>query len=141
MDASAPRWPSVTPSAPPTGVSAASARSQPAVDQQDRREDPGDDKQFASTAAVDRRPDDEEDERRRQEHAHDDLEQEPRGQADGGSGSPAPKSAGLPRMRRSAHAIGSYVRDTMRSFSGMIALSVMWMSSGHTSVQHLVMLQ
>ena len=28
-----------------------------------------------------------------------------------------------------------------RSFSGMSALSVMWMCSGQTSVQHLVMLQ
>ena len=28
-----------------------------------------------------------------------------------------------------------------RSFIGMIALSVMWMPSGQTSVQHLVMLQ
>ena len=32
-------------------------------------------------------------------------------------------------------------RSTTRSLSGMIALSVMWMCSGQTSVQHLVMLQ
>ena len=35
---------------------------------------------------------------------------------------------------------GSHSESTERSFSGMIALSVMWMSSGQTSVQHLVML-
>jgi hypothetical protein len=32
-------------------------------------------------------------------------------------------------------------RSMTRSFIGMIALSVMWMSSGHTSLQHFVMLQ
>jgi len=36
---------------------------------------------------------------------------------------------------------GSYFEVTTRSFSGMIPLSVMWMPSGHTSVQHFVMLQ
>ncbi len=36
---------------------------------------------------------------------------------------------------------GSYLRPTTRSFIGMIALSVILMCSGHTSVQHLVMLQ
>jgi aryl-alcohol dehydrogenase-like predicted oxidoreductase len=36
---------------------------------------------------------------------------------------------------------GSYLRPTTRSFIGMIALSVILMCSGQTSVQHLVMLQ
>src|ERR1700683_5059835 len=36
---------------------------------------------------------------------------------------------------------GSYLRPTTRSFIGMMALSVILMCSGHTSVQHLVMLQ
>jgi hypothetical protein len=36
---------------------------------------------------------------------------------------------------------GSYFLSTTRSLSGMSALSVMRMPSGHTSVQHLVMLQ
>ena len=36
---------------------------------------------------------------------------------------------------------GSYLRPTTRSFIGMSALSVILMCSGHTSVQHLVMLQ
>ena len=36
---------------------------------------------------------------------------------------------------------GSYLRSTTRSFIGMIALSVILMCSGQTSVQHLVMLQ
>ena len=35
---------------------------------------------------------------------------------------------------------GRSLRSTTRSFIGMIALSVMWMPSGQTSVQHLVML-
>lgn len=36
---------------------------------------------------------------------------------------------------------GSYLRSMARSLSGISALSVIWMCSGHTSVQHLVMLQ
>ena len=40
-----------------------------------------------------------------------------------------------------SHTSGSYLRSTARSFSGIRALSVILMSSGHTSVQHLVMLQ
>src|SRR4051812_8133459 len=36
---------------------------------------------------------------------------------------------------------GSYFVSTTRSFNGMMPLSVMWMPSGQTSVQHLVMLQ
>ena len=39
-----------------------------------------------------------------------------------------------------SHTSGSYLRSTTRSFIGMIALSVILMPSGHTSVQHLVML-
>ena len=35
---------------------------------------------------------------------------------------------------------GSYFRPATRSFIGMIALSVILMCSGQTSVQHLVML-
>src|SRR5262249_23681201 len=45
-----------------------------------------------------------------------------------------------PRNLRSSHTMGSKL-STMRSFMGMMPLSVMWMCSGHTSVQHLVMLQ
>lgn len=40
-----------------------------------------------------------------------------------------------------SHTSGSYVRSTTRSFKGIRALSVILMDSGHTSVQHLVMLQ
>ena len=40
-----------------------------------------------------------------------------------------------------SHTSGSYLRSTARSFSGISALSVILMCSGHTSVQHLVMLQ
>src|SRR3954447_2482272 len=47
----------------------------------------------------------------------------------------------LRRPMRSPMKTGSYFVSTTRSFSGMIPLSVMWMPSGHTSVQHLVMLQ
>src|SRR3954452_8085871 len=36
---------------------------------------------------------------------------------------------------------GSYFVSTTRSFNGMMPLSVMWMPSGQTSVQHFVMLQ
>ena len=42
---------------------------------------------------------------------------------------------------RTSHTTGSYASVTTRSLSGMMALSVMWMCSGQTSVQHLVMLQ
>ena len=45
------------------------------------------------------------------------------------------------RIFRPAHAIGSYRWPATRSFIGMIALSVILMPSGQTSVQHLVMLQ
>ncbi|CAB4739915.1 unannotated protein [freshwater metagenome] len=38
------------------------------------------------------------------------------------------------------HRIGSYLLSTTRSFIGMIALSVMRICSGQTSVQHFVML-
>ena len=44
------------------------------------------------------------------------------------------------RMVLPSHTSGSYLRSTTRSFIGMIALSVIWMCSGQTSVQHLVML-
>ena len=40
-----------------------------------------------------------------------------------------------------SHTSGSYLRSTTRSFIGISALSVILMCSGHTSVQHLVMLQ
>src|SRR5689334_6948333 len=40
----------------------------------------------------------------------------------------------------SSQPMGSKNSSAIRSLSGMIALSVMWMCSGHTSVQHLVML-
>ena len=89
------------------GVSRASARPQPPFDEQDRGEDPGDHEELAGPAAIDGRPDDEEDERRRQHHPDHDLEQQAGAQADGGSGSPAPRSAGRPRIRRSAQPIGS----------------------------------
>ena len=39
-----------------------------------------------------------------------------------------------------SHTSGSYFLSTTRSFIGMIALSVILMPSGQTSVQHLVML-
>ena len=40
-----------------------------------------------------------------------------------------------------SHTTGSYLPSTARSLSGISALSVILMCSGHTSVQHLVMLQ
>src|SRR5262249_11169304 len=42
---------------------------------------------------------------------------------------------------RSTRLSGSKNRSTTRSFNGMMALSVIVMCSGHTFVQHLVMLQ
>ena len=45
------------------------------------------------------------------------------------------------RNIRSSFVSGSYILSTTRSFRGMIALSVMVISSGQTLVQHLVMLQ
>ena len=49
------------------------------------------------------------------------------------------------RFRRrivcASHTTGSYMRSATRSFRGISALSVILMCSGHTSVQHLVMLQ
>src|SRR5207237_3127835 len=87
------------------------------------------------------RLDDEHDEHRRHADADHDLEREAASQADGGSGSPAAGVTVLPRRRRNAQPIGSYVLVTTRSLSGMMPLSVMWMCSGHTSVQHVVMLQ
>ena len=42
---------------------------------------------------------------------------------------------------RSSFVSGSYILSTTRSLRGMIALSVMVISSGQTLVQHLVMLQ
>ena len=47
----------------------------------------------------------------------------------------------LPRTNRQTQAMGSKKAPATRSFRGMMALSVIWMSSGQTSVQHLVMLQ
>jgi hypothetical protein len=47
----------------------------------------------------------------------------------------------LRKILSPSHTNGSYLRSTTRSFSGMSALSVILMCSGHTSVQHLVMLQ
>src|SRR4051794_27691868 len=47
----------------------------------------------------------------------------------------------LRRPMRSPMKTGSYFVSTTRSFNGMIPLSVMWIPSGHTSVQHFVMLQ
>src|SRR5580700_1019572 len=46
-----------------------------------------------------------------------------------------------PKSLRPTKRTGSQCTSATRSLSGMIALSVMWMCSGHTSVQHLVMLQ
>src|SRR5690606_13035366 len=46
----------------------------------------------------------------------------------------------IPNSLRPSIAIGSKYRSTTRSLSGMMPLSVMLMCSGHTSVQHLVML-
>src|SRR5207244_11349104 len=48
---------------------------------------------------------------------------------------------GVPRSLRTSHTTGSKNSSTLRSLSGMMPLSVMWMCSGQTSVQHLVMLQ
>src|SRR6266545_1603544 len=80
-----PRRASLAPARREEGVSGASAGPQPALDEQDRRENRRDHEQLTCPAPVDRRPDDEEHERRRQEHADEDLEQETRTQADGGS--------------------------------------------------------
>ena len=45
-----------------------------------------------------------------------------------------------PASLRPIQATGSYEASTTRSFNGMMALSVILMCSGQTSVQHLVML-
>jgi hypothetical protein len=53
-----------------------------------------------------------------------------------------PQSAGVRRrILLPSHRTGSYLRSATRSFIGMMALSVILMCSGQTSVQHLVMLQ
>src|ERR1700757_4080938 len=53
----------------------------------------------------------------------------------------AAKSAQRRNSLLPSHTTGSYLRSTTRSFMGISALSVILMFSGHTSVQHLVMLQ
>ena len=60
----------------------------------------------------------------------------PRGDPGSSQGRPA-----YDRNIRSSFVSGSYILSTTRSFRGMIALSVMVISSGQTFVQHLVMLQ
>src|SRR5207248_318089 len=71
-------------------------------------------------------------------HRHPELAQQPLGlvlvdlHARPGSGRP-------PRNLRRSQTIGSKP-SAIRSFIGMMPLSVMWMCSGHTSVQHFVML-
>src|SRR6201991_4820016 len=55
-----------------------------------------------------------------------------------------PRQRRAQRLRKSlspSHTTGSYLRSTARSLSGISALSVILMFSGHTSVQHFVMLQ
>src|ERR1019366_2035981 len=65
------------------------------------------------------------------DHHHDDCAQN-----DDGDQSPW-----RPKSLRPTKRTGSQCTSATRSLSGMMALSVMWMCSGHTSVQHLVMLQ
>src|SRR5439155_24118393 len=89
----------------PSGASL--ARAEPPLDDQYRGEDRGDDKYFPETAARDRGLEHEEEQRHGHEDADDDLEREATAQE---------------RIRRSAHATGSYVPVTTRSLSGMIAL-------------------
>jgi hypothetical protein len=52
-------------------------------------------------------PDHEDEQQHGHEDADGDLERESLIQEEGGSGSPAPRFAGFPRIRRSAHPIGS----------------------------------
>src|ERR1017187_9286709 len=66
----------------------------------------------------------------------DDHRDEDRAQNDDADQSPL-----RPKSLRPTKRTGSQCTSATRSLSGMIALSVMWMCSGHTSVQHLVMLQ
>ena len=65
------------------------------------------------------------------EHHHD----------DGAQDDDADQSFRWPRSMRPTKRTGSQRTSATRSLRGMIALSVMWMCSGHTSVQHFVMLQ
>ena len=60
--------------------------------------------------------------------------------AAGRAASPPSASPARARILRSSQRTGSYRSSATRSFSGMIALSVSWIPSGQTSVQHLVML-
>src|ERR1700676_5430540 len=60
---------------------------------------------------------------------------------DGAQDDDAGQSLREPKSLRPTKRTGSQRTSATRSLSGMIALSVMWMCSGHTSVQHLVMLQ
>jgi hypothetical protein len=70
--------PSLAPAATAKGVSAASARPQPAFDQEDRSEYRGDDQQLDGPTTVDRRPDDKEHESHGEDHADDDLKKNTR---------------------------------------------------------------
>src|SRR5512143_700827 len=135
-----PRRASLAPSRRPSGVRPASAVPEPPLQEQDAHEDARDDEELAPSASCDGGLDDGQDEQAAHDDGAEDLERESGVQADGGSGSGV-VSEDFPRMRRSAQPMGSYIRVTTRSLSGMIALSVMWMPSGQTSVQHFVMLQ
>ena len=57
------------------------------------------------------------------------------------AGRPTAQSFGRRPIFEPSQVSGSYLRSTTRSLSGMMPLSVRWMCSGHTSLQHLVMLQ
>ncbi len=57
------------------------------------------------------------------------------------AGRPTAHSFGRRPIFEPSQVSGSYFRSTTRSLSGMMPLSVRWMCSGHTSLQHLVMLQ
>src|SRR3954468_20751146 len=68
----------------------------------------------------------------------------PPGRVIGAGPAPPAGPAGRLSLRRPIlrpRKTGSYFVSTTRSFIGMMPLSVMWMPSGHTSLQHLVMLQ
>ncbi len=82
-------------------------RAQPPFAEKDGYEQRGDPKELAEASAIDGRPDDGDKEQEAQNRGGGRHEHRATSQADGGLGSGGANASFLPRIRRSAHAIGS----------------------------------